>query len=357
MKGEIVTPSRILVLGAAYGLLPAMRLLTAGHNVTVICRPEEQSDLVDHGAQISFKASDQRLEAPAAMGRGTPGVLGVTDADVELSGTDLVILAMSEPHFAAPEISALIKKIGEAGLPVISISNAPPPPFLRRLNKLNTDALQEAYIAWDAWQYLKPEQVTAVSPDAQAVRKNPSRLNELTVTLGSNFKVAPFHRESDQALLERLARDVAAYEVDGRQVSVRFVPHRSLYAPLAKWPMLVTGNCRCLGSDGSMVSISDAVRSDLEASREVYEWVLELVQKTGADDSDLVPFRHYAAVSRRLIAPSSFARSVVARGGAVERVDKMVQLTGRALGMSHGDLDAIVTFADNHMLETSSTAH
>ncbi|MEM7327608.1 MAG: hypothetical protein AAF437_02640 [Pseudomonadota bacterium] len=345
----------ILILGATYGLLPAMRILTAGHRVSVVCRAEEQAALIQHGARILFKSSDQRLEATAAKAPAPVGTLGVTDADIDLAAIDLVILAMSEPHFRAPEIASLVGRIGAAQLPVISISNTPPPPFLQRLGDFDIDLLQDAYLAWDTWKSLHPDQVTSASPDAQAVRRNPDRTNELTVTLGSNFKIAPFARAEDQALLEQLASDISSFKIDGDPVNVRLIPHGSLFAPLAKWPMLITGNCRCLQPNGEIISISDAVRTNLEESQAVYEWVLDVVRATGAKDSDLVPFRHYAAVSRRLIAPSSFARAVHARASGVERIDKMVQLTARAFGLSLPVLDTIVEQADRHIAQTTST--
>lgn len=345
----------ILVLGAAYGLLPAMRILKAGHRTTIVCREEEQSALVNNGALVSFRGTHATgelcLAAQARRGISFDGKLGVCNPDINVSNIDLVILAMSEPYFAAPEISALIGRIAATELPVLAITNTPPPAFLERLGNIPQETFKDAYDAWDTWQCLDPSLVTAASPDAQAVRKNPSRLNELTVTLGSNFKVAPFEKPEHQDLLNTLSRDLKDYRLNGQPCRVQIVSHRSMYAPLAKWPMLLTGNCRCLKRDGRMVPISEAVHADLEESERIYEWGLELVQRMGADMEDLVPFRHYAAVSKRLKAPSSYARSIVSRSGAIERVDKMIQLSGRALGMSLKELDDIVELAGSKVME------
>ena len=121
----------------------------------------------------------------------------------------------------------------------------------------------------------------------------------------------------------------------------------TLYAPLAKWPMLITGNCRCLKTDGSIIPICDAVHTDIEASESIYNWVSEIVRRMGANATDLVPFRYYGKVSKRLKAPSSYARSIAAKSLHVERIDKLIQLTGKSFGMSLPELDQLVSHVDD----------
>ena len=48
-----------------------------------------------------------------------------------------------------------------------------------------------------------------------------------------------------------------------------------IFVPLAKWAMLITGNYRCVQKDAAR-SIKEAVHSDLEASRQIYNWVCAL---------------------------------------------------------------------------------
>ncbi|WP_068111352.1 ketopantoate reductase family protein [Tropicimonas marinistellae] len=339
-----------LVLGASYGLLPALRILLAGHRVTVVCRPQEQSALATHGASIAFLRRNgetaTRLSAPAVHTTSVANDLGVCGAKVDLGAFDIVFLAMSEPQFADAEIAALVKRIAQAGLPVISLMNALPPPFLDRLGTLDVDKLRGAYTSWAAWQSLSPDLVSAASPDAQAVRSDPARLNELSVTLASNFKVAPFAAAKHQDLIETIASDVSAYRYDGRPLPVRILAHTSLHVPLAKWPMLTTGNCRCLRSDGSIVSISRAVEDDIATSNRIYDRTVDIVKATGAADGDIVPFEHYAKAARSLSRPSSFARAIAAGAARIERVDRMVQLCGRSLGIEVPEIDRIVTQVD-----------
>ncbi len=329
--------SHILILGAAYGLLPAVRMLLAGHNVTVVCRAAEQRDLVRDGAAISFLrrggAVDRQIHVPAVEGLSGDGHLGVTGVAVDPRPFDMVFLAMAEPHYADPEVAALIRRIADAGLPVVSLMNALPPPFLRRLGNLDVDLMRDAYAAWDVWQSLDPALMTAASPDAQAVRPDPGQSSALAVTLASNFKVAPFARALHQRRLEGIVQDVLAYRQDGAPLPARILAHEALHVPLAKWPMLIAGNCRCLGPDGAVVSIAQAVHADLDESRRLYDWVLDLVLRTGASPADLVSFDRYAAAARSLSRPSSFARAIATGAKVVERVDKMVLLAGKALDL------------------------
>jgi len=345
-----MTKARILVLGATYGLLPAMKIFKGGHHVTIVCRPEEQSAFLNDGASVTYKGIGghvgQSLNASVCAGSGTGTEIGVVSPDAPLNDVDMAIFAISEPLFSDPDLSELVGRISDAGIPVVSISNAPPPAFLARLKNLSIDGLRSAYGAWEVWAQLDPDRTTAASPDAQAVRRNPERPNALTVTLGSNFKVAPFARQQDQALLEQIARDVESVRLNGIPVKVQFKTGGSLYAPLAKWPMLVAGNCRCIRPDGSLRPISAAVHDNLSASERIYEWTLDLVRSVGASEKDLVPFRHYAAVSKRLGAPSSFARSVANRSPLVERVDKMIQLVGRQCDRHSTELNQLVEMTD-----------
>ena len=82
----------------------------------------------------------------------------------------------------------------------------------------------------------------------------------------------------------------------------------SLFVPLAKWSMLITGNYRCMTPDG-LVSIRDAVHGDVEKSSRLYSYVDTIAQTLGADPADQVPFDKYASAATKLLKPSSAARS------------------------------------------------
>ena len=344
----------ILVLGAAYGLLPAVRLGLANHRVTVVCRQNERAMLAQHGATLEFRRRDGRqglvLHMPACEGRASePGQLGLVSPEISVEGFDLVFLAMGEPQYAAPEIAELMGAIAEAKLPVVSLMNLLPPAFLRRLEGLDVTRLKPAYRAWDVWEMFDPSRFTAASPDAQAVRLSPDQPNRLTVTLASNFKVAPFERPEDQRLLEIAAASLQRHAPGDVHVPAQIVAHGSLAIPFAKWPMLIAGNCRCLTADGTMISISDAVRGDLDESRKVYELVARVIRDVGATSEDVVPFASYAAAAKQLTQASSLARALASGAHMVERIDLMVLLTAKALGLPTDRIEEVAAIIQHRV--------
>ena len=119
----------------------------------------------------------------------------------------------------------------------------------------------------------------------------------------------------------------------------------SIFVPLAKWAMLLTGNYRCVQKDGAR-SIKDAVHSDIEASRAVYNWVCELCIKLGASPNDLVPFEKYASAAQGLVRPSSAARALFAGAPNIERVDRLVQSIAAQKGMRNPVVDETVALVD-----------
>ena len=125
--------------------------------------------------------------------------------------------------------------------------------------------------------------------------------------------------------------------------------HDSLFVPLAKWAMLLTGNYRCLLGHG-VRSIKDAVHADLEASRSVYDWVVELCVALGAEPADMVPFDKYAAAALSLQSPSSAARALSAGVPNIERVDRLVQALGLQRGMRNASVDETVARVDDWLV-------
>ena len=111
----------------------------------------------------------------------------------------------------------------------------------------------------------------------------------LQVALPTNFKAAAFEDAGATAMLRTIQKDIEdiRLDVDGEKVElpVKLKVHDSVFVPLAKWSMLLTGNYRCIGPD-DMVSIKEAVHTDLEKSRAVYKWVGELCAAMGAAPAD-----------------------------------------------------------------------
>ena len=121
--------------------------------------------------------------------------------------------------------------------------------------------------------------------------------------------------------------------------------HSSIFVPLAKWAMLLAGNYRCVTKDGPR-TIRETVHTQIDEARSVYDFVVDLCVKLGASPGDLVPFEKYAAAAQGLSRPSSAARALFNGAPNIERADKLVQLIGRQLGMTHEVIDTTVALVD-----------
>jgi len=340
----------ILILGASYGSLLATKLLMAGHNATLVCR-RKTADLINkEGTEVRIKLRDEPNHR-SIFSRDLPGKLdAVTPEDVDLSRYDMVGLAMQEPQYTNHTVRVLMIKIAEAGLPCLSIMNMPPLPYLKRIPGLSAMDLEEAYTNAQVWERFKPGLVSLCSPDPQAFRPPEEGANVLHVGLPTNFKAAVFEDEKHNALLRELEADIDAVKLDGQDVPVKLKVFDSLFVPLAKWSMLLTGNYRCITPQEPQ-SIRDAVHKDLKQSQAIYDHVDSIAQKLGADAKDQVPFEKYAKAAESLLKPSSAARAVAAGSPFIERVDLLVKLISHQLGMPNSDIDRTVETVDQKLNE------
>ena len=343
----------ILILGAAYGSLLGSKMLFGGHYVNHVCLPAE-ADLIN--------AEGFRVRLPV-KGRKDPVVLDTRDLPGKVSAAgpkevnpkdyDLIGLAMQEPQYRSPGVRELLDAVAKSGVPTMSIMNMPPLPYVKRIPGLDYDALKPAYTDASVWDNFDPALLTLCSPDPQAIRPPDEKVNVLMVTLPTNFKVAKFDNEKGNVILRQLEKEIDAIRFDpgdGSKIElpVKLRVHDSLFVPLAKWSMLLAGNYRCVTEDG-MRTAQEAVHSDIETSRSVYNFVFDLCVKLGASPSDLVPFEKYAAAAQSLVRPASAARALQNGVPNIERADKLVQLIAKQKGLSHPAIDAQVALVDRRL--------
>ena len=339
----------ILILGASYGSLFATKLLLAGHAVELVA-PPQLADLINRdGVRTIFPVKG--LASPVEVdSRVLPGRLkAAAPASIDPGQHDLVVLAMQEPQFRAPEVRALLATIADARVPCLSIMNMPPLSYLARIPGLATGPCRGCYTDASVWDALDPAMMTLCSADPQASRVPGRPDNVIQVRLPTNFRAARFASEKHTALLRTLAADIdsATFDTPSGALSlpVRLKVFESLFVPLSKWPMLITGNYRCIGADG-MRSIDAAVHGDVTESRAIYGWVLDLCRRLGAGEDALVPFDAYSAAASALTVPSSAARAIAHGATHVERVDRLVQAIAEQKGMRLGALDEVTTLVD-----------
>jgi hypothetical protein len=340
----------ILILGASYGSLLGTKLLMAGHNVTLVCRKKTAELINREGTEVRIKLRDEP-DHRAIFSRNLPGTLDACTPDnVDLSRYDLVGLAMQEPQYTNHTIRVLLVKIAEAKLPCLSIMNMPPLPYLKRIPALAEMDLEEAYTNALVWERFKPGLVSLCSPDPQAFRPPEEAANVLHVGLATNFKAAAFADEKHNKLLRELEADIDAVKLDGQDVPVKLKVFDSLFVPLAKWSMLLTGNYRCITPQEPQ-SIRAAVHTDLKLSEQIYTHVDGIAQRLGADPKDQVPFAKYAKAAESLLKPSSAARAVAGGAPFIERVDLLVKLISHQLGTPSPEIDRTVQIVDQKLSE------
>jgi len=262
---------------------------------------------------------------------------------------DLVALAMQEPQYRSPGVRELLEAVAKARVPCMSIMNMPPLTYLKRLPGLNAEAIRSCYTDPTVWDSFDPPLMTLSSPDPQAFRPPEDKVNVLQVRLPTNFKSARFGADAHTAILRQLEADIEAARFDTGNgkiaLPVKLKVHDSIFVPLAKWSMLIAGNYRCVRKD-EMRSIKEAVHSDIEASRAVYNWVMKLCMSLGASESDLVPFDKYATAALSLVTPSSAARALAGGAPNIERVDRLVQTIAAQQGMQLDVVDRTVELVD-----------
>ena len=349
----------VLILGASYGSLLATKLLFGGHKITMVCLPAEVEAFNSEGARVRLPIRG-RKDPIELNSRHLPGKLSAAGpGDVKPSDFDLVALAMQEPQYRSPGVRELLDAVAKSRKPTMSIMNMPPLPYLKRIPGLNTDALKPAFTDASVWDNFEPGALTLCSPDPQAIRPPGEKINFLLVTLPTNFKVARFASDQHTAILRQLEKDVDAARYDAGdgplELPVKLRVHDSIFVPLAKWAMLLTGNYRCVTEDGA-VDIKDAVHRDIETSRAVYNWVCGVCEKLGASPNDLVPFEKYAAAANDLVRPSSAARALNNGVPNIERTDRLVQLIGAQYGMRNEIVDRTVALVDARLAANRKAA-
>jgi hypothetical protein len=336
-------------MGASYGSLLASKMLFGGHKIHLVCLPAEAELINKEGFEVRLPVRG-RKDPVVLRSRDLPGKVTAGPATgVDPGQYDLVGLCMQEPQYRSDGVRQLLDAVAKSRVPCMSIMNMPPLPYVKRIPGLDYEALKAAYTDPGVWDSFDPKTLTLCSPDPQAIRPPDGKANELLVTLPTNFKAARFDDEKPTGILRQLEKDIEAARFDAPEgkieLPVKLKVYDSIFVPLAKWSMLLAGNYRCITKDG-MRTAQEAVHTNIEESRSVYNFVFDLCVKLGADPADLVPFEKYAAAAQSLTRPASAARALNNGAPFIERADKLVQLIARQKGLSNPAIDAQVALVD-----------
>jgi hypothetical protein len=342
----------VLILGASYGSLLGTKLLMAGHRVSLVCTAPTARLINREGTRVRFPLRDQAATIEIDS-RELPGALSAITPDAaDPQAYDLIVLGMQEAQYGSPGVRELMRRIARSRKPCLAIMNMPPLAYLRRLPGIAVDPLKPCYTDPAVWEGFDPALITLASPDPQAFRPPESAKNVLQVGLPTNFKAARFESPQATAMLRELEAGIEAARIarDGvaMEIPVKLKVHDSIFVPLAKWPMLIAGNYRCVRRH-DMIPIRDAVHGNLDLSRRVYEWVAGLCMALGAEAGDLVPFEKYAKAAAGLGKPSSAARALFGGAEHIERVDSLVRRIAWQRGTECAVLEGMVELVDERL--------
>jgi hypothetical protein len=348
----------VLILGASYGSLFGTKLLMAGHHVALVCT-RSTADLINREGTIVRMPIKGREGLLDISSKTLPGTLSAaTPEAVDPGSFDLIVLGMQEAQYGASGVRELMQRVARSRKPSLAIMNMPPLPYLERIPGLSTDALETCYADPAVWKEFDAAMVTLASPDPQAFRPPDQPKNVLQVGLPTNFKAARFDGEQATQILRDLEAGIEAARYDAGngpiEIPVKLKVHDSVFVPLAKWPMLIAGNYRCIRRD-AMIPIKDAVHGNVDTSRGVYDWVRTLCARLGAEDEDLVPFDKYARAAEGLGNPSSAARALFGGAEHIERVDCLVRRIAMQQGLQSDTLDEIVGLVDDRLASNRSS--
>jgi hypothetical protein len=349
----------VLILGASYGSLFGTKLLMAGHHVSLVCTEPTARLIRREGTRVRFpiRGRESLLEIAS---KTLPGVLTAsTPGEADPGAYDLIVLGMQEAHYGSRGVRELMRRVARSRKPCLAIMNMPPLPYLKRIPGLSTEPLEVCYADHRVWEGFEPGLVTLASPDPQAFRPQDQPKNVLQVGLPTNFKVARFEGEEPTRLLRNLESGIEAVRFDSGEgpveIPVKLKVHDSIFVPLAKWPMLIAGNYRCIRPN-DMIPIREAVHGNVEESRRIYDWVAKLCTGLGAGADDLVPFEKYAKAAESLGKPSSAARALFGGAEHIERIDSLVRRIARQRGLQSDALREIVRRVDERLARNRSAA-
>src|SRR3989454_10400527 len=344
--------TKVLILGASYGSLFSTKLLMAGHRVSLVCTKPTADLISREGTVVRFPIRGRKSPVDISS-KKLPGALSATTPDqADPRQFDLIVLGMQEAQYGAAGVRELMGRIAESRTPCLAIMNMPPLAYLKRIPGLATGALEPCYADPGVWKSFVPGLITLASPDPQAFRPPDQPKNVLHVGLPTNFKAARFEAEEPTSLLRDLESDIEEAKFDpgdgAIEIPVKLKVHDSIFVPLAKWPMLMAGNYRCIRPD-DMIAIREAVHANVDKSREIYDWIWKLCTALGADDADMVPFEKYRKAAEGLAKPSSAARALFGGAEHIERVDCLVRRIARQQGLQSDTLNEIVRLVDERL--------
>lgn len=342
----------VLVFGASYGLIICAKLMMAGYDVKCICLEKEAEILNNEGFKIEIPGYlRKKIFINSNNLKGNFSAF-TPDKIKSLNNIKLAFLAMQESQYSNKDILKILEQIIAKPIPSVSIMNIPPSSYLKKFININDTVLNSIYFNHKIWKNFNIDFLSHASADPQIFKPEVNTPNFISVRLASNFRVASFQDSASEKILEEVAKKIKNARLssgsDKIRVPINLNIYKSPHISLSKLPMLITGNYRCVVNSG-IVSIKNAVMSNINVSKKIYDDVYNLCLSLGASKDLLIPFDGYLKAAQNLTAPSSVARAFLNGDPNIERVDKLVLNIAKLKNLSVYKLEEIVKVFDNQL--------
>lgn len=336
----------ILIYGASYGILLASKLMLAGYDVVCVCKKEEAELINNKGFSVELDGYLKKkiiLESEKLNGN----IKAIEPEKINLNNVKIVFLAMQEAQYNNSSILNSLNLVAKKKIPTISIMNIPPSIYLKnfKIKENEYQKLLVAYNNFDLWNKFDINFITHCSADPQIFKPFSNLSNYISVRLASNFRIAKFRDKSSTKLIEKISNQIKISRYKYNNEKIRIPVYLNLYdsyfVPISKWPMLITGNYRCL-NDNQLMSIQEVVYKNINLSKKIYEDVQMLCKSLGASEGELISFESYLKVAGKLISPSSVARLSYSKNKNFERLDKLIKLISNIKKIKIKNIDQII---------------
>jgi hypothetical protein len=330
---EKIKNSKVLVIGANYGLLFAALLLERGFGVDIFTTKHEADTLNKEGFEISSSTHQKKFNVSSNW----RAINHIDDFSYSF-----IVLAVQEPNLSIPEISNTIRYLIKKNKIFLSIMNIPLYEFLSNISTFaKLKKPEEIYNSLDTTRHLSLNQIINSSPEPQI--SSESKFNIIRIRLGGAFRCSSLNM-LDNKIIDKLLG------IPQNSLPISIKTYSSPWVSLSKAPMLLTGNYRCI-VEGKLCSISEAVNLNIIKSELIYNSTVNILKKLGARREHVVPFGRYVKSSIYLNAPSSVCRSIVMGNSKVERVDKLIKKLGVNNNIIYEEINEIVYDIDKYLLK------
>ena len=191
---------------------------------------------------------------------------------------------MQEPQYRSDGVKALLDAVGKSRVPCMSIMNMPPLPYIKRIPGLDHNGAGSAYTDPRVWDWSTRTRSRSTARTRRRSARPTAKPNELLVTLPTNFKCARFEDDKDTQIVRNLEKDVEAARFDAPEGKIELPVKLRAYDSI--WSARQVGDAAGrqlpLHTKDGMRTAQEAVHTDIEESRSVYNFVFDLCVKLGA---------------------------------------------------------------------------